>query len=54
VTSGGGVLKINEAEKGLPIDATGGYWVWFNPEGGLTELTVTTTASAEFRRYLFA
>lgn len=54
VISGTGELKINGAATTLEIAPTGGFWVWFNPDGGLTALTVTTTADAVFRRYLFA
>jgi hypothetical protein len=54
VTAGEGDLKVNGAATALPISSTGGYWVWFSPDGGLTTLTVTTAADAKFRRYLFS
>ncbi len=53
VISGSGDLKINGATETLEITATGGFWVWFSPGGGLTTLTVTTSANAVFRRYMF-
>lgn len=53
VTLGSGDLKVNGATTTLPISTDGGFWVWFNPNGGLTALTVTTTANASFRVYMF-
>jgi hypothetical protein len=53
VTQGEGALKINGATPTLDISVDGGFWVYFNPNGGLTALTVTTTADAKFRVYLF-
>lgn len=53
VLVGGGDLKVNGATTPLPLSVDGGFWVWFNPNGGLTTLTVTTTADAKFRVYLF-
>ena len=50
---GEGDLKINGATEVLPVNAAGGYWVWFNPSGGLTALTVSTSANATFRMYMF-
>lgn len=52
--SGDGVFKINGATQTIPLDSAGGFWLWFNPGGGLTGMTVTTTANATFRVYLFA
>jgi len=54
VEQGAGELKVNGAAVALPVSADGGFWVWFNPNGGLTALTVTTAASAKFRLYMFA
>ena len=54
VIQGDGALKVNGSTPTLPIDSSGGFWVWFNPNGGLTALTVTTTANAEFRVYMFS
>jgi hypothetical protein len=54
VESGGGELKVNGAVTTLPISADGGFWIWFNPNGGLTSLTVTTTATSKFRMYMFS
>lgn len=54
VVAGEGQLKINGAAPSLPVNSDGGFWVWVNPNGGLTELTVTTTANATFRVYMFA
>lgn len=53
VELGGGDLKINGAAVVLPVSVDGGFWIWFNPNGGLTALTVTTTADAKFRVYMF-
>ena len=53
-TTGGGDLKVNGATQVLAISVDGGFWIWFNPAGGLTALTVTTSASAAFRVYMFA
>jgi hypothetical protein len=54
VITGDGDLKINGATPVLPISANGGFWIWFNPNGGLSALTVTTTANASFRVYMFS
>ena len=54
VISGAGDLKVNGATPVLPVDSSGGFWVWFNPNGGLTALTVTTADNAEFRVYMFS
>lgn len=54
VEQGAGDLKINGATQTLPISTDGGFWVWFNPNGGLSSLTVTTAASSKFRMYMFA
>lgn len=53
VVAGAGDLKINGATPVLAISVDGGFWVWFNPNGGLTALTVSTTADASFRVYMF-
>lgn len=53
VLVGAGDLKINGATETLPLSEDGGFWVWFNPNGGLTSLTVTTADNAKFRIYLF-
>jgi hypothetical protein len=53
VLAGTGALKVNGAATTLPVSVDGGFWVWFNPNGGLTALTVTTTDDAKFRVYLF-
>jgi hypothetical protein len=54
VIAGDGQLKINGASQTLDISMDGGFWVWLNPNGGLTALTVSTSADATFRVYLFA
>ena len=54
VEAGAGDLKINGAATTLEVSVDGGFWVWFNPNGGLTALTVTTTADAAFRVYMFS
>jgi hypothetical protein len=51
---GDGTLKVNGATVTIPVGVAGGFWIWFNPGGGLTALTVTTTADATFRVYLFS
>lgn len=51
---GGGDLKINGSTPVLPISVDGGFWVYLNPNGGLTALTVTTTGDSTFRLYMFA
>lgn len=53
VVAGAGDLKINGAAVVLEITVDGGFWIWFNPNGGLTALTVTTAADASFRLYMF-
>jgi len=52
--SGTGAFKINGATPTLDISSSGGFWIWLNPNGGLTSLTVTTTTNASFRIYMFA
>src|SRR3990172_6236753 len=51
---GGGDLTVNAADNPLPISADGGFWVWFNPNGGLTALTITVTVVTRLRAYVFA
>lgn len=46
-------LKINGATPILPLTSGSGFWLWFNPNGGLTGLTATTAAAASLRLYLF-
>lgn len=52
--AGEGDLKINAAVPVLALHVDGGFWVWFNPNGGLTALSITTTADAKLRAYLFS
>lgn len=52
VIAGAGDLKVNGGTA-LAITVDGGFWVWFNPDGGLTALTVDTAADASFRLYMF-
>jgi len=54
VESGDGTLKVNGSATTVPVSSIGGFWIWFNPSGGLTALTVTTTANASFRVYMFS
>ena len=54
VVAGDGEFKINGATPSLPVSVDGGFLIWLNPNGGLTALTVTTTANATFRVYTFA
>lgn len=51
---GDGDLKVNGATPVINISVDGGYWVWLNPNGGLTALTVTTSGNSTFRVYMFA
>jgi hypothetical protein len=53
VTVGAGDLKVNVSTPVLAISVDGGFWIWFNPNGGLTALSVTTAADAKFRVYMF-
>jgi len=53
VIAGAGDLKINAAAPVLSVSVDGGFWIWFNPNGGLTSLTVTTAADSTFRLYMF-
>jgi hypothetical protein len=54
VVAGAGDLKITGAAVVLEITVDGGFWVWFNPNGGLSALTVSTTADSTFRVYMFS
>lgn len=54
VKAGVGALKINGVAQPIDISIDGGFWIWFNPNGGLTSLTVSTTADAGFRVYMFS
>lgn len=47
-------IKINGATETLDLSVDGGHWIYGNPNGGLTELTASTTANATLRVYLFA
>jgi hypothetical protein len=51
---GGGALKVNGSTPTIPLSAAGGHWSWFNPTGGLTALTITTTGDTTLRVYMFA
>lgn len=53
-TSGAGDLKANASSTSVPLKAGQGWWAWFNPDGGLTALTISTTDSARFRTFIFA
>lgn len=53
VEAGGGDLKVNGATQVVAISADGGFWIWFNPNGGLTQLTISTAATSKFRMYMF-
>lgn len=51
---GDGLIKVNGVADETPIATSGnGFWVWFNPAGGLTALTISTTADARIRVYMF-
>lgn len=51
-TSGACTIKAN-AGTGLPLKAAQGGFRYFNPDGGLTTLTVSAAAAARIRVYLF-
>lgn len=53
VEQGVALIKMNAGVPSIPISATSGFWIWFNPSGGLTALTVSTTANAKLRVYMF-
>ena len=44
----GGDIKIN-ASSAIPIAEGAGWLMFVNPNGGITSLTVTTTAAAKFK-----
>jgi len=51
---GEGTLKINGSTDETPVATSGnGFWVWVNPVGGLTALTITTAAAARVRVFMF-
>lgn len=52
--TGSGTLEVNGATAGNDIAAGSGFYAWANPNGGLTSFTVTTSADASFRLYIFA
>jgi len=52
MSSGDIDIKVNTSAA-IPLSVDGGFWVWFNPNGGLTALTVSSLAAATFRVYLF-
>lgn len=54
VISGGCDLLINGAEETIPVSEDGGFWVWFNPNGGLTDLQAAAEALTKLRVYLFS
>ena len=54
---GGGIVKVNGGT-GIqidppPTDEDGGWFIFANPSGGITSLTVTTTGAAKFEAMLF-
>lgn len=52
--TGAGTIEVNGAAAGVALKAGSGFFSWYNPDGGLTTCTVTTTADASFRVYVFA
>lgn len=52
VIAGDAQLTVNAGT--LDVSADGGFWVWFNPNGGLTELTASSQDGATLRVYVFA
>lgn len=51
--TGGGSFKMNTGGA-VPLKPGSGSMCWFNPDGGLTVLTLTTTAASSFRLYMFS
>lgn len=52
--TGTGTIEVNAAVLGVDLKAAVGWFEWLNSDGGLTTLTVTTTADASFRLYIFS
>ena len=52
--TGAGTIEVNGATAGVDLKAAVGWFEWLNSDGGLTALTVTTTADASFRLYIFS
>jgi len=48
----GGDVKINNSDA-IPIAPDEGWFLYVNPNGGITSLTLTTTAAAEFKVMTF-
>ena len=53
-TLGEGDLEINGASELHPLTVDDGFWVWFNPDGGLDSLEIHGSMDSAFRVYLFA
>jgi len=52
--AGAGDLKVNGSTPTIPLKAGTGFWAFANPDGGLTDLTVSTADAASFRLYMFS
>jgi hypothetical protein len=48
----GGFVKVNNSDA-IPIKANEGWFLYANPDGGLTSLTLTTAAAAKFKVMAF-
>lgn len=48
----GGDIKIN-GSSAIPIAPDEGWFLYANPNGGITSLTVTTSAAAKFKVMMF-
>lgn len=51
--AGDGEFTINAGDQPVTLGASS-LWLWFNPAGGLTSLTLTTPGDAIFQVYLFS
>lgn len=49
---GSGLVKMNGGS-GVPVSSAGGWLCFACPDGGVTTLSVTTTADAKFKVFLF-
>ena len=48
----GGDVKINNSDA-IPIAEGAGWFLYINPNGGITSLTLTTTVAAKFKVMMF-
>lgn len=54
MVSGDATLKVNGAATAIPLTSTSGFWIYFNPAGGLTGLLVSSTPGGTMRLYTFS